>query len=74
MCDFALGFVGGVVDLGLEAFEQALEEGVGVGAFVLKLVGVGESKVDAKLEPSELAAWTTVASAILNLDETITRE
>ena len=42
MCDFALGFVGGVVDLGLEAFEQALEEGVGVGAFVLKLVGVGD--------------------------------
>jgi hypothetical protein len=39
-----------------------------------KLVGVGESKVDAKLDTSELAAWTTVASAILNLDETITRE
>jgi hypothetical protein len=35
---------------------------------------VGESKADAKMEPSELAAWTTVASAILNLDETITRE
>ena len=40
----------------------------------LKLVGVGESKVDGKLDTTELAAWTTVASAILNLDETITRE
>jgi hypothetical protein len=40
----------------------------------LKLVGVGESKVDGKLDKSELATWTTVASAILNLDETITRE
>src|SRR5436305_1647943 len=40
--DFALGFVGGVVDFCLEAFEQTLEEGVGVGAFVLKLVGVGD--------------------------------
>jgi len=39
-----------------------------------KLIGVGESKVDPKLDASELAAWTTVASTILNLDETITRE
>ena len=40
----------------------------------LKLLGVGESKYDTKLDASELAAWTTVASAILNLDETITKE
>jgi len=39
-----------------------------------KLVSVGEDKADAKLDPAELAAWTTVASTILNLDETITRE
>jgi hypothetical protein len=39
-----------------------------------KLVGVGEAKVGAKVDASELAAWTTVASTILNLDETITRE
>ena len=39
-----------------------------------KLVGVGESKADPKLDAGELAAWTTVASTILNLDETITRE
>jgi hypothetical protein len=39
-----------------------------------KLLEVGESRTDAALDPSELAAWTTVASIILNLDETITKE
>jgi uncharacterized protein DUF1553/uncharacterized protein DUF1549/concanavalin A-like lectin/glucanase superfamily protein/cytochrome c len=40
----------------------------------IKLVGVGESSRDARLDPAELAAWTMVASAILNLDETITKQ
>ena len=40
----------------------------------LDLLGVGESKWDEQHNASELAAWTTVASAILNLDETITKE
>jgi hypothetical protein len=40
----------------------------------LSLLGVGESKWDARHDASELAAWTIVASAILNLDETITKE
>ena len=40
----------------------------------LKLLGVGESARDQKLRPAELAAWTMVASTILNLDETITRQ
>jgi hypothetical protein len=40
----------------------------------LELLRAGESKFDAKLDPAELAAWTTVASVILNLDETITKE
>ena len=39
-----------------------------------ELLQVGESKVDDKLDQSELAAWTMVASAILNLDETVTKE
>jgi len=39
-----------------------------------ELVRVGESPFNAKLNPSELAAWTVVASSILNLDETITKE
>jgi hypothetical protein len=40
----------------------------------LKLTGVGESKPNTNVDASELAAWTIVASTILNLDETITRE
>ena len=40
----------------------------------LKLIAVGESQPNKKLDPVELAAWTTVASVILNLDETITKQ
>ncbi len=40
----------------------------------VKLLRVGDADYDKKLDPSELAAWTTVASAILNLDETVTKE
>ena len=40
----------------------------------LDLLGVGESKWNAKLDSAELAAWATVASVILNLDETITKQ
>lgn len=43
-------------------------------ASALKLLEIGESRRDGRLDPSELAAWTTVASVILNLDETITKE
>ncbi|MBS0207852.1 MAG: DUF1553 domain-containing protein [Planctomycetes bacterium] len=39
-----------------------------------KLLGVGESKRDPKLDRPELAATTVIASLILNLDETITKE
>jgi Protein of unknown function (DUF1553)/Protein of unknown function (DUF1549)/Concanavalin A-like lectin/glucanases superfamily/Planctomycete cytochrome C len=39
-----------------------------------KLLAVGESARDKRLNPVELAAWTTVASVILNLDETVTRQ
>ncbi len=37
------------------------------------LVGVGEKKSDASISTPELAAWTVVASEMLNLDETITK-
>jgi hypothetical protein len=37
------------------------------------LIATGDSK-PAKLNAPELAAWTMVASTVLNLDETITKE
>ena len=39
-----------------------------------ELLRVGESPLDPHFDAGELAAWTTLASAILNLDETITKE
>src|SRR5262249_25154279 len=39
----------------------------------LKLLGVGESKGDKKLDVAELASWAGIASVVLNLDETVTR-
>jgi hypothetical protein len=38
------------------------------------LLRIGESTFDAGFEHSTLAAWTAVASALLNLDETITKQ
>ncbi|MEM7309212.1 MAG: PSD1 and planctomycete cytochrome C domain-containing protein [Planctomycetota bacterium] len=38
------------------------------------LISNGEFPLDKDLDPAELAAWTTLASVLLNLDETITRE
>ena len=40
----------------------------------VRLVDVGESGRDTRLDAAELAVWTTVASVILNLDETITKQ
>jgi hypothetical protein len=38
-----------------------------------KLVAIGESKSDPSIPAPELAAWTMVASEMLNLDETVTK-
>jgi hypothetical protein len=38
-----------------------------------KLLAVGGFKPPAGMDPAELAAWATVASLILNLDETLTK-
>jgi hypothetical protein len=38
-----------------------------------KLLSVGEAPRNPKLDAAELAAWTSVASVLLNLDETITK-
>ena len=38
-----------------------------------KLLSVGESPRDPKLDAAELAAWSAVAGVVLNLDEAVTR-
>jgi hypothetical protein len=38
-----------------------------------KLIAIGESKPDSRIDPADLAAWTMVASTILNMDETVTK-
>jgi hypothetical protein len=58
----------------LDSLEQFRSQYQGDGNDAVKLLSVGESKAVAAMNPRELAAWTTVASMILNLDETITRE
>ena len=40
----------------------------------LKYVSQGESPRDQRLDPSELAAYTSVASLVLNLNQTVTKE
>ena len=39
-----------------------------------KLVAVGESKPNDHLNPADFAAYTGIASLLLNLDETISKE
>ncbi len=38
-----------------------------------KLISVGESKADASLNPSTLAAWTMLANELMNLDEVLSK-
>ncbi len=38
------------------------------------LITVGDSSPNSKLPPAELAAYTSLATLLLNLDETITKE
>ena len=42
-------------------------------AAATKLIATGEAPAAAGLDPTELAAWTSVVRALLNLHETITR-
>ena len=37
------------------------------------LIGVGESPLDEKVPTADLAAWTLVASQVMNLDESLTK-
>jgi hypothetical protein len=57
----------------LELAQRRLEHYRKQPALAAKLIAVGASK-PGNVEAVELAAWTTVASAIFNLDETVTKE
>jgi hypothetical protein len=59
--------LGEILDAALEKYQRA-------SAAAEKLLSVGESKRDTSLSRAQHAAWTIVASTILNLDETLTRE
>jgi len=57
----------------LDVFNQELSEFQKDKAAAESLLKVGDFTSKSDLDKSELAAWTTIASMILNLDETITK-
>ena len=62
-----LGVLRTLLDGRLKAFRQDRQA-------ALKLLGVGESPRDRRLDAAELAAYTTVTSVIFNLDEAISKQ
>jgi hypothetical protein len=57
----------------LGMYQESLEKFRANADAATKLLSVGDSPRDAKLNVAELAAWTTVMNLLLNLDETITK-
>lgn len=62
------------VELLLELYQEELNSFEAEPSRADSLLSVGEYQVDKSVEATELAARTIVASTILNLDETITKE
>ena len=56
------------------AVERSIKDFTKDAEAAKQLLSFGEAKTDDKLSPAELAAYTTVASTLINLDETITKE
>ena len=56
-----------------DVLNQQLEEFRRDKTAAEKLIGAGAFKAKESLDASELAAWMTIASMILNLDETVTK-
>jgi len=54
-------------------YETQLARFRGTPEAAASVLGVGDSPADAHLDPSEVAAWAMVASAILNTDEALTK-
>lgn len=57
----------------LGLYQDALDRFGRDGAAAEKLLAVGDASRDVQFDATELAAWTTLASIILNLDETISK-
>jgi len=57
----------------LKLYEEQLKAYRANDQAASKLLGVGESGRNESLNQAELAAWTVVASTVLNLDETVTK-
>ena len=55
-------------------YREYLVEFKAAGGSAAKLLSVGESPRDQKLDVNELAAWTMVTHLVLNLSETVTKE
>jgi hypothetical protein len=58
----------------LDVLQDALKQYQGDVDAANKLLTLGESKREESLDAIEHAAWTIVASMLMNLDETLTRE
>jgi hypothetical protein len=54
-----------------EAFDDLLAHYRANGSDAEKLLKVGESKRDARVDAAEHAAWTMVANQLMNLDEVL---
>ena len=57
----------------VEFHQQQFKEFRNNPASAVEVLEVGESPRDVRLDPAEHAAWTTLASLLLNLDETLTK-
>src|SRR5262249_22657353 len=64
---------GGELELLLAAFARRIEQFRGDSEAAPGLLAIGERRRNEQLDVAELAAWTIVASMILNLDEVITK-
>jgi hypothetical protein len=62
------------LDILVSAHLRALKEFQAAPAAAAKLLKVGNSSVDPTINSAELAALTTVASTLLNLDEAVTKQ
>jgi hypothetical protein len=58
----------------LETYDAQLQVFQADPDAALALLATGESGRDESLDPAQHATWTVLASMILNLDETLTRE